>query len=260
MRLRPPSVPLITVDPYFSLWSPADHLTDCVTTHWTGSPQTMVGYAAIDGESYRFLGKLHPGDTSPAMEEISRDCDALHTVYVFAAAGVELTATFMTPLLLDDLDVMSRPVSYLRLSVRSTDRACHMVGIRLAVSDLYGGRAVFCEDRQCPAACSCAFRGRHPHRLGIFLYDRRGCRLRGREDRHSLFRRRCSGRLRSRNHVCYPVARSRYDGGYRCACYLCIRRRVFDPLFRGKAPCVVEPERYDHPGSHRRRTPGVCDA
>ncbi len=135
MRLRPPSVPLITVDPYFSLWSPADHLTDCVTTHWTGSPQTMVGYAAIDGVSYRFLGKLHPGDTSPAMEEISRDCDALHTVYVFAAAGVELTATFMTPLLLDDLDVMSRPVSYLRLSVRSTDRACHMVGIRLAVSE-----------------------------------------------------------------------------------------------------------------------------
>lgn len=135
MRLRPPSVPLITVDPYFSLWSPADHLTDCVTTHWTGSPQTMVGYAAIDGVSYRFLGKLHPGDTSPAMEEISRDCDAFHTVYVFAAAGVELTATFMTPLLLDDLDVMSRPVSYLRLSVRSTDRACHMVGIRLAVSE-----------------------------------------------------------------------------------------------------------------------------
>lgn len=135
MRLRPPSVPLITVDPYFSLWSPADHLTDAVTAHWTGSPQTMVGYASIDGVSYRFLGRLHPGDDSPAMEELSRDCDALHTKYVFAADGVELSATFMTPLLMDDLDVMSRPVSYLRLSVRSTDRACHMVGIRLAVSE-----------------------------------------------------------------------------------------------------------------------------
>ena len=135
MRLRPPSVPLITVDPYFSLWSPADHLTDAVTAHWTGKPQTVVGYADIDGVTYRFMGRLHPRDDSPAMQEISRDCDALHTRYVFTAAGVELTATFLTPLLMDDLDVMTRPVSYLRVSVRSTDRACHMVGIRLAVSE-----------------------------------------------------------------------------------------------------------------------------
>lgn len=135
MRLRPPSVPLITVDPYFSLWSPADHLTDAVTVHWTGSPQTMVGYAAIDGVSYRFLGRLCPGDTSPVMKETKCECDALHTNYVFTAGGVELSLTFMTPLLLDDLNVMTRPVSYLRLSVRSSDHACHMIGIRLAVSE-----------------------------------------------------------------------------------------------------------------------------
>ena len=114
MQLRPPSVPLITVDPYFSVWSPADTLTDAVTVHWTGHPNTIVGTAEIDGTAYRVLGRWNARDDSTALTQTSRDCDALSTTCTFEGAGIELKATFLSPLLMDDYDLLTRPVSYLK--------------------------------------------------------------------------------------------------------------------------------------------------
>lgn len=135
MRLRPPSTPLITVDPYFSVWSSADKLTDRVTEHWTGRPNTIVGTADIDGKSYRFMGKLNAEDHSETLKQTHFDYNALSTFYTFEGAGVALELTFTTPLLTDDLALMSRPVSYLKTVVKSTDGAAHVVKIKLAVSE-----------------------------------------------------------------------------------------------------------------------------
>ena len=54
--VRPPAVPLVTHDPYFSIWSMADRLTQDWPKHWTGRAQAMMGMVRVDGRPYRFMG------------------------------------------------------------------------------------------------------------------------------------------------------------------------------------------------------------
>ncbi|MBR1518095.1 MAG: DUF4965 domain-containing protein [Prevotella sp.] len=55
--LRMPSVPVVVNDPYFSIWSPYDRLTDGTTSHWTGREKPLLGLLRVDGKVFRFLGK-----------------------------------------------------------------------------------------------------------------------------------------------------------------------------------------------------------
>ena len=54
--LRLPSVPLVVNDPYFSIWSPYDKLTDGTTRHWTNDEKPILGLLRVDGTAYRFMG------------------------------------------------------------------------------------------------------------------------------------------------------------------------------------------------------------
>jgi hypothetical protein len=55
-QLRPPSYPLVTVDPYFSIWSANDTLSAGPTRHWTGKENSLQGIIRVDGKAYYFLG------------------------------------------------------------------------------------------------------------------------------------------------------------------------------------------------------------
>jgi hypothetical protein len=134
---RPPAVPLIANNPFFSVWSMGDKLTDVPTKHWSEAAQPMTGLARIDGKVFRWMGLARTGSDHHSidpMQQLSVEVKPLHTVYRFSAAGVELRATFFTPLFPQDLDVLSRPVTYLSWAVTSTDGATHSVQVLLDVS------------------------------------------------------------------------------------------------------------------------------
>ncbi|MBC7958522.1 MAG: DUF4964 domain-containing protein [Vallitaleaceae bacterium] len=86
MKLRAPAVPLITVDPYFSIWSTNDTLNEGNTVHWTCKPNTITGIICIDGNEYVFMGMKN--ETVP-IEQIAVDIDAMSTTYIFRTAQVE---------------------------------------------------------------------------------------------------------------------------------------------------------------------------
>jgi len=130
--LRPPAVPLVACDPYFSVWSPADNLTDADTVHWTGKPHRLSSLVRIEGQPFRVMGATP--ENVPVLFRKKLSVLPTRTIYEFEGAGMALTLTFLTPALSDDLDVLSRPVTYLTWYVRATDGKQHNVEVQFAAA------------------------------------------------------------------------------------------------------------------------------
>jgi hypothetical protein len=124
---RPPAVPLVTCNPYFSVWSFADRLTYDATRHWTGAKQELHSLVRIDGTAWRIMGDARTD--IQAMPQTGLRVLPTRTLYDFEASGVHITLTFLTPMLPSDLDLMSWPVTYLSWKVRSVDGKEHQVSI-----------------------------------------------------------------------------------------------------------------------------------
>ena len=125
--LRPPAVPLVACDPYFSIWSPGDRLTDVDTTHWTGKPHRLTSLIRIDGKGFRLMGQ-QPAKIPP-LAQTGVEVLPTRTIYTFAGEGVGLRITFLTPALPNDVDLLSRPVTYITWEAVALDAKEHKVEV-----------------------------------------------------------------------------------------------------------------------------------
>ena len=130
MKMRPPCTPIITVDPYFSVWSERDILQN--TTHWTGLPATIRGTVTVDGLPWHFLGLGGEGEN---MTVESTQIDAFSTTFIYKNDAIRLTVRFTSPMLPDDLYYASRPVTYCHATWEALDGREHTVSVGFSFSE-----------------------------------------------------------------------------------------------------------------------------
>ena len=116
---RPPSVPVVSCDPFFSIWSPSENPTDADTEIWFGAKQPIRILVELDGVTYRIMGdkaKLDPkrrGEDIPALRCVGCEVRPLTSVFRFSdGTGRSVSLECMTAKFVDELDVFSRPVAY----------------------------------------------------------------------------------------------------------------------------------------------------
>src|SRR5216117_3543072 len=129
-----PAYPLITHDPYFSIWSFTDDLTTGSTKHWTGADQPLTGWVKVDKQLFRFMGQGNPKlETSisemfgekkeeafPVAQLKEVTVTATRTIYQYTCGAVDLRLQFTSPLLLNNWTVLTRPVSYISFTLQAT--------------------------------------------------------------------------------------------------------------------------------------------
>ena len=130
MKMRPPCTPIITVDPYFSVWSERDILQN--TTHWTGLPATIRGTVTVDGLPWHFLGLGGEGEN---MTVESTQIDAFSTTFIYKNDAIRLIVRFTSPMLPDDLYYASRPVTYCHATWEALDGKEHTVSVGFSFSE-----------------------------------------------------------------------------------------------------------------------------
>ena len=129
-----PAYPLITHDPYFSVWSFNDGVATGSTKHWTGADQPLIGWVMVDGKDYRFMGNGEILSVGGSAQLKDVTVTATRTIYQYTCGPVNLQLQFTSPLLLNNWTILTRPVSYITVTMQSNDNQTHEAQVNIKVS------------------------------------------------------------------------------------------------------------------------------
>ncbi|WP_316789902.1 glutaminase family protein [Pedobacter frigoris] len=76
-------------------------------------------------------------------QQKSMEFNATQTIYQFTAGKVDLTLTFTSPQLMDDLNLLSRPVTYISARMKSNDKLQHDVKLYFGASTTIATHTAF---------------------------------------------------------------------------------------------------------------------
>ena len=124
--------PLITMDPFLSVWSYTEQPALRETQHWCGQVKRLTLSVTVDGTEYAMMGRFK---YSKRAEIKLIDATPTCTKYVYAAGGAAVEVCFRAPFLLDDLDLTSTPVNFVDFKAYSLDDSRHEVTVRLVWHD-----------------------------------------------------------------------------------------------------------------------------
>ena len=105
-NFRPAAYPLMTVDPFFSVWSCADNLYDDCTRSWTELPNPILAGIIVNGRFYSMVATdVNFGRNRKKIRQTNVNISPLSTEYIFENEFAKVKLTFTTPLLLDRIDI-----------------------------------------------------------------------------------------------------------------------------------------------------------
>jgi len=118
-KFRPAAAPLITVDPFLSIWSCDDALYGGPTEHWCGRPCPILAGIYVDNAFHAIAAADENGKVLRSrVYQTDLEITPLSTIYTFENEAALVKLTFTTPLLPDRPDILARPVSYVHYEVK----------------------------------------------------------------------------------------------------------------------------------------------
>ena len=125
IKRKMPCYPIFVKDPFFSLWAKSEVLTDQNIVFWHGEEKPIYCFLKKGEKTLCFMGKQ---DRYPNMEQVDFGVSAFETSFVFKGDGVKLKVSFLSPLLPDDLQILSCPISYAHYEIECMgDEECEVL-------------------------------------------------------------------------------------------------------------------------------------